>query len=158
ARTGSPRHADDDFHRNDGRHHENNPTAERREIEQGNDAQRDRHDQDGGDNSERGLFHAVLLRGKSRVEIIYHRVQAQRMNPERWQQVEEVYHAARQRSPQERTVFLDGACRSDSDLRSKVESLLAGDGSGNGSPDGPTLTAVTAPSIPFGDPGALSAG
>ena len=53
------------------------------------------------------------------------------MNPERWQQVEQVYHAARQRNPQERDMFLDGACRDDSDLRRKVESLLAGDAPGN---------------------------
>ena len=66
------------------------------------------------------------------------------MNPERWQQVEQLYHAARQRNPQERGVFLDGACRDDSDLRRKVESLLAGDAPANGSLDGPTFT-VTAP-------------
>jgi len=62
------------------------------------------------------------------------------MNPERWQQVENVYHAARQRSPLERSVFLDGACRDDSDLRRKVESLLADDAPGNGSPDTATFT------------------
>jgi predicted ATPase len=54
------------------------------------------------------------------------------MNPERWQQVETLYHAARRRNPPERSVFLDGACRDDSDLRRKVESLLAGEISSNG--------------------------
>ena len=62
------------------------------------------------------------------------------MNPEHWQQVEKIYHAARQRNPQERSVFLDGACRDDSDLRRKVESLLAGDAQGNRSADGATFT------------------
>ena len=78
------------------------------------------------------------------------------MNPERWQQVEEVYHAARQRNPQERSVFLDGACRDDSDLRRKVESLLAGDAPENGSADGPTFT--VAPAVFARDPGSSTAG
>ena len=69
------------------------------------------------------------------------------MNPERWQQVEQVYQEARQRIPQERSVFLDGACRGDSDLRRKVESLLAGDAPGNGSVDNATFT--VAPAVPY---------
>jgi predicted ATPase len=77
------------------------------------------------------------------------------MNPERWQQVEEVYHAARQRNPRDRTVFLDGACRDDSDLRRKVESLLAGDAQGNSSMDSATFTLAPARSR---DPGGLIAG
>jgi predicted ATPase/serine/threonine protein kinase len=81
------------------------------------------------------------------------------MNPERWQQVEKLYHAARHRNPQERSVFLDGACRDDSDLRRKVESLLAGEGAGNGSLDGPTFTvAGTAPVPVSGNPGVLTSG
>src|SRR5689334_385312 len=47
-----------------------------------------------------------------------------RMNESSWQKVEELYRAARQREPRERAAFLDGACRSDSDLRLKVELLL----------------------------------
>jgi len=76
------------------------------------------------------------------------------MNPERWQQVEEVYHAARRRNPQERSVFLDGACRDDSDLRRKVESLLAGEVPANGSADGPTFTVA---GVTSRDPGKLAA-
>ena len=41
-------------------------------------------------------------------------------------------------------MFLDGACRDDSDLRRKVESLLAGDASVNGSAEAATFT-VAAP-------------
>ena len=63
------------------------------------------------------------------------------MNPERWQQVEKLYHAVRQKDPRERAAFLEGACHSDSDLRRKVESLLSGEGSGNGSPGDTTFTA-----------------
>jgi predicted ATPase len=75
------------------------------------------------------------------------------MNPERWQQVEQLYLVARQRDAQERSVFLDGACRGDSDLRRKVESLLGGDASG--SLDGPSFTAS---GVVSGVPGTLTGG
>src|ERR1039458_10334525 len=41
--------------------------------------------------------------------------------------VEEVYHSAREREPGRRTAFLAGACKDDEDLRREVESLLAED-------------------------------
>jgi len=47
------------------------------------------------------------------------------MNPNRWQQVAEVYQAALEREPDARGLFLAEACRDDSDLRREVESLLA---------------------------------
>lgn len=47
------------------------------------------------------------------------------MTPERWQQIEELYHAALERLPAERAVFLQNACAAESDLRQEVESLLA---------------------------------
>jgi len=78
------------------------------------------------------------------------------MNPERWQQVEQVYHAARRRNPHERDVFLDGACRDDSDLRRKVESLLAGGTPDIDPVDGPTFTVAPTMSLP-GDSGKLAA-
>jgi eukaryotic-like serine/threonine-protein kinase len=78
------------------------------------------------------------------------------MNPERWQQVEQVYRAARRRNPHERDMFLDGACRDDSDLRRKVESLLAGDAPGIDPVDGPTFTVAPTMSLP-GDSGKLAA-
>ena len=40
-------------------------------------------------------------------------------------QVEELFHEARQRAAAERGAFLDGACRGDLELRAEVESLLA---------------------------------
>src|SRR5262245_61684510 len=49
------------------------------------------------------------------------------MNQERWQQVEQLYHAALERAPNERAAFLDEACNGDSTLRQEVESLLAYD-------------------------------
>ena len=47
------------------------------------------------------------------------------MTPERWQQIERLYHAARERTGAERTALLDEACRGDVELRAEVESLLA---------------------------------
>jgi serine/threonine protein kinase len=46
---------------------------------------------------------------------------------ERWQQIEQLYHAARERAPAERAVFLDEACRGDAALRREVQSLLGSD-------------------------------
>ena len=46
------------------------------------------------------------------------------MTPERWQRVEELYHAAYARPIGERAAFLAEACRQDDALRRQVESLL----------------------------------
>jgi eukaryotic-like serine/threonine-protein kinase len=47
------------------------------------------------------------------------------MNPERWQQVADLYDAAIEREPEARRAFLAEACGDDADLRREVESLLA---------------------------------
>src|SRR5436309_11962513 len=49
------------------------------------------------------------------------------MEPERWQQIERLYHAALERNPGARTAFLDEACAGDAELRREVEGLLAYD-------------------------------
>ena len=46
------------------------------------------------------------------------------MTPERWQQVERLYHAARDEAPEARAAFLAEACGGDAALRRDVESLL----------------------------------
>ena len=46
------------------------------------------------------------------------------MTPDRWQRIEELYHAAQARPANERTAFLAEACRGDEKLRREVESLL----------------------------------
>jgi serine/threonine protein kinase len=46
---------------------------------------------------------------------------------ERSQQIEQLYHAARERNPDERAAFLEQACSGDDALRREVESLLAED-------------------------------
>jgi serine/threonine protein kinase len=47
------------------------------------------------------------------------------MTPERWQRVEELYHAARARREGDHAAFLADACAGDEALRREVESLLA---------------------------------
>jgi len=51
------------------------------------------------------------------------------MSPERFQQVQDLYLAARPRPPEERAAFLAEACGADIDLRRDVDSLLAHDDS-----------------------------
>jgi len=55
-----------------------------------------------------------------------------RMTPERWKRIEEVYHAARARPEGERAAFLAEACRDDDALRREVESLLTEETSDEG--------------------------
>ncbi|MGH9855629.1 MAG: serine/threonine-protein kinase, partial [Blastocatellia bacterium] len=50
------------------------------------------------------------------------------MERNRWQQIEELYHAALERAPDERMAFLAEACAGDSGLRREVEELLRYDG------------------------------
>jgi serine/threonine-protein kinase len=47
------------------------------------------------------------------------------MAPERWQQIEKLYHDALELAPEYRLAFLDRACAGDDELRREVESLLA---------------------------------
>lgn len=47
------------------------------------------------------------------------------MTPERWQQIEQVYHLAREQDPARLDGFLAKACQDDADLRREVESMLA---------------------------------
>ena len=46
------------------------------------------------------------------------------MTPERWQRIEELYHAAHSRPAAERAAFLAEACHGDENLRREVERLL----------------------------------
>jgi serine/threonine protein kinase/tetratricopeptide (TPR) repeat protein len=46
------------------------------------------------------------------------------VNPERWRQIERIYHLALDRSPHEREVFLDSQCHGDESLRLEVDLLL----------------------------------
>ncbi len=46
------------------------------------------------------------------------------MKPERWQRIDEIFHAALQHKPDERKAFIERACRGDEELRRELESLL----------------------------------
>ena len=46
------------------------------------------------------------------------------MTPDRWQEVDELFAAALERTPSERAAFLDQACGNDRDLRREVEKML----------------------------------
>jgi eukaryotic-like serine/threonine-protein kinase len=60
------------------------------------------------------------------------------MQPSRWRQIEELYHAALEREPNSRPAFLQRACDGDSDLRREIESLLE-QGSNDGVLDRPAF-------------------
>ena len=49
-----------------------------------------------------------------------------KVTSEQWQQVQELFEAALERGPAERTAFVAQACGSDEGVREEVESLLAG--------------------------------
>jgi hypothetical protein len=54
------------------------------------------------------------------------------MDPERWQVIGQIYYAALERDPDQRSVFLEAACRGDPQLIKEIESLLAQDVSASG--------------------------
>ena len=47
------------------------------------------------------------------------------MEPERWRQIEDLFHAALDCEPGRRSTFLDSACAGDASLRGEIESLLS---------------------------------
>jgi non-specific serine/threonine protein kinase len=48
------------------------------------------------------------------------------MTPERWRQITEIFHAARERDPASREAFVADACRDDPTLRREVDAMLVG--------------------------------
>src|ERR1700741_2886303 len=70
------------------------------------------------------------------------------MKTERWRQIEQLYHAAREREPGERNQFLQGAC-ADEKLRGEVESLLHCDDEAESFLESPALE-VTAEALAEG--------
>jgi tetratricopeptide (TPR) repeat protein len=61
------------------------------------------------------------------------------MNPDRWREIERLYHAALERPESQRGAFLEEACGGDSALRDEVESLLAEGGHGASIIESPVL-------------------
>ena len=54
------------------------------------------------------------------------------MDPGRWRQIEHLYHAALEKEPSERALFLEEACAGDPSLRQEIESLLSYAGEADG--------------------------
>ena len=80
------------------------------------------------------------------------------MNPERWAEVERLYHGAAARPASEREAFLRAACAGDETLQRDVESLLAQQSAGAGGLlDGPAWAGVASlldePSVSLLAPG-----
>ena len=61
------------------------------------------------------------------------------MDPVRLQQIQDLYHAAREREPDVLGAFLTEACRGDRELQREVESLLEQNGSAGGPMKRPAL-------------------
>jgi hypothetical protein len=61
------------------------------------------------------------------------------MTPDRWRRIEELYHAALERTEGERAAYLREACADDADLRKEVEELLRQE-SAKGFLDAPALS------------------
>jgi hypothetical protein len=49
------------------------------------------------------------------------------MSPERWRQIEQMYHSAAERPQDQRQAFLAEACGGDEELKNRVELLLVQD-------------------------------
>jgi serine/threonine protein kinase/Tol biopolymer transport system component len=47
------------------------------------------------------------------------------MQPDRWQQIDQLFHLALEREPAQRAVFLEQACSGDESLRSEIEALIS---------------------------------
>jgi eukaryotic-like serine/threonine-protein kinase len=62
------------------------------------------------------------------------------MTPERWQDVERLFHATLERPPQERTAFLQESSAGDDALRREVESLLHESSLADAFLEGPTIS------------------
>src|SRR5262245_22203485 len=61
------------------------------------------------------------------------------MTPERWQQIEKLYHEALKLEPSHRVAFLKDACAGDEGLGQEVESLLRSEPSKDGFIEEPAL-------------------
>jgi hypothetical protein len=51
----------------------------------------------------------------------------EKLSPERWQQIREIFFSVIELEPKERARFLDEACAADADLRHRVEILITAD-------------------------------
>jgi hypothetical protein len=64
------------------------------------------------------------------------------MGPERWQQVDRIYHAVSAQPLEERAPWLDRECAGDAGLRAEVERMLAVESRGTGFLQAPAMEVV----------------
>jgi serine/threonine protein kinase len=69
------------------------------------------------------------------------------VTPERLRQIEELYHSAREREPNERAAFLAQACRGDEELRQELAQLLAQHASGDNILDRPAADLLASSTV-----------
>src|ERR1700730_2932808 len=72
------------------------------------------------------------------------------MEQELWRRVEELFHAALERTPAARQTFLDGICGADTDLRRQVELLLAKEEQAGSFLEVPAIEDITVTLTPAG--------
>src|SRR4030095_5392030 len=78
------------------------------------------------------------------------------MKPERWQEVNKVFHSAPALDASERAAFLDQACAGDHELRNEVESLIRSHQNSDSFIDAPAFEGAAA--LPAEDENDLSIG
>src|SRR5215472_1751448 len=61
------------------------------------------------------------------------------MQPERWRQIEQIFHSALKVEESRRAAFLEESCAGDEDLRLRLESLLAQDNEAGSFLESPAL-------------------
>jgi serine/threonine protein kinase/Tol biopolymer transport system component len=64
------------------------------------------------------------------------------MKPERWQKIKDIFQAALDRAPEERSAFVSQACEGNEELRKEVESLISSDGRTGAFLDSPAYEAA----------------
>jgi eukaryotic-like serine/threonine-protein kinase len=64
------------------------------------------------------------------------------MTPERWAQIEDLYHRVIQVAKDQRQAFLRDTCADDPELRQEVERLLAGESTAGGFLEKPAMPAA----------------
>jgi hypothetical protein len=73
------------------------------------------------------------------------------MEPERWQRIEQIFHAALKVDGSRRSAFLEQTCDGDEDLRLRLESLFAHRNDPNSLQDSPALDLVAKAFVPDQD-------
>ena len=83
---------------------------------------------------------ALVRDGEPRTRRSRMHSEAEPVNPERWRQIERIYHLALDRPPHERDLFLNSQCHGDPTLRLELDLLLGRTASAENFLDEPAIT------------------